>query len=257
VTVPPLKGPHIQATGYRRGRARAHTANPPTWLALHTTEGITDEIALGRFWQGRAASSHAGIGRDGGYASYVRYDDTAWTNPPVHDDTETVEICAMAGWNRAQWLAFPKMLETLAHWLAWRGEVRHIPIIRREGNAIATWKRGVVDHDGINDVFHASDHWDVGESFPWDKVLGRAIAIQNFYSTPQPPPAQEDDDMATLLISGTRRRVVFGDQIFALTEGDYNNFAVHHDPTAISGTLLEELDARLVPEGVTITDPPA
>jgi hypothetical protein len=178
VTVPPLVGPHIQATGYRRGRARAHTPGVVPWLALHTTEGITDEIALGNFWQGRSASSHAGIGRDGGYASYVRYGDTAWTNPPVHDDTETLEICAMAGWSRATWRSFPRMLETVAHWIAWRSEVRRIPIVRREGAAIASFTPGVVDHDGINDVFHKSTHWDVGENFPWDSVLGRAIAIR-------------------------------------------------------------------------------
>ena len=64
--------------------------------------------------------------------------------------------------------------------------------------------------------------------------------------------------MATLLISGTRRRVVFGDQIFALTEGDYNNFAVHHASDRHLGLpCWTRLDARLVPEGVTITDPPA
>ena len=185
MTVPPLKGPHIQATGYRRGRTRAHTANPPVWLALHTTEGIQDEIALGKFWQGRAASSNAGIGRDGGYATYVHYEDTAWTNPPVHDDTETLEICGMAGWTRTQWLGFPKMLETIAHWIAWRTEVLDIPIVRREGKDIANFRPGVVDHDGINDVFHDSSHWDVGENFPWDKVLTRAKTIRY----------QGDDDM--------------------------------------------------------------
>jgi hypothetical protein len=178
VTVPPLQGPHIQATGYRVGRERAHTDDPPCWLALHTTEGIADEIVLGQFWQGRMASSNAGIGRDGGYASYVRYADTAWTNPPVHDDTETLEICGMAGWSRAQWLSYPRMLETVAHWIAWRTEVRGLPITWREGSDIANFRPGVVDHDGINDVFHDSTHWDVGENFPKDIVLERAHKIR-------------------------------------------------------------------------------
>jgi hypothetical protein len=188
MTVAPLAGPHIQATGYRVGRARAHTPNPPCWLALHTTEGIADEIRLGEFWQGRNASSNAGIGRDGGYATYVRYGDTAWTNPNVHDDTETLEICAMAGWSRSTWLSFGRMLETVAHWIAWRSEVRGIPIVRREGTDIANFRPGVVDHDGINDVFHDSTHWDVGENFPWDIVLSRAKQIRY---------GPQEDDMAT------------------------------------------------------------
>lgn len=174
--VDPLTGPFIKAAGYREGRDR-DGGRGVTYVVLHTAEGARDEVELGNFFHGSTSgSSHGGAGQDGGYAGYVDYADTAWTNPPVSDNSDTLEICGFAGWSRATWLAHPKILETVAHWVAWRCDVRDIPV-RRLSPAELRGSRGVCDHKTINDVFHASVHWDVGPGFPWDKVMGRAQQI--------------------------------------------------------------------------------
>jgi hypothetical protein len=168
-----MDGPFIKASGYRSDRSRDE-GKGVRLIALHTAEGATDEVSLGRFFErSSAGSSHGGVGQDGGYAQYVRWEHTAWTNPPVSDQSDTLEICGFAGWSRATWLKHPKMLDSIARWIAWRSVVRGIPIRRLSGSALRTGK-GVADHKGINDVYHASFHWDVGPGFPWDVVLRKA-----------------------------------------------------------------------------------
>ena len=210
-----MTGPHIQATGYRKGRARKRwPQNGITFLALHSAEGAKDEIELGNFFRNSGrASSNAGIGQDGGYASYVRYADTPWTNPPIHDDTETLEICGFARWTRRDWLAQPRMLKGVAQWIAWRAKVNGIPIRRIEGENLRRGLRGIVDHDGINDVFKQSSHWDLGESFPWDVVLDMARGLSGVTPAPKPEP----------VVPGSTYIVRRGDTYFTIATRAYGD----------------------------------
>lgn len=183
MTATPLTGPHIQAAGYTKGRNYVE-AKEVDWLVLHTAEGAKDEIDLGGFFsRTTSGSSAAGIGQDGGYASYVNYADTAWCAPPLNQEGEHLEICGFAKWTREEWFKFPKMLEAVARWIAWRCTVRRIPI-----RFVATPKvgtSGVTGHIQVNNVFKMSDHWDPGPQFPWDWVIARAQAIA---AVPAPAP---------------------------------------------------------------------
>lgn len=173
MAVAPLTGKFIQAKGYSKGRAAK-----VIYLALHTAEGSTTVTALGRYFAGTTAgSSNAGVDSTGAYAEYVTYNNTPWTNPPVNSASDTLEICGFAKWTRAEWLAKPKLLEAVAHWIAWRAAVRGIPIRLISGAEAAAKKPGVLDHKRINDGFHKSDHKDVGPNFPWDRVIPRAQVI--------------------------------------------------------------------------------
>lgn len=174
MTAAPLVGPHIQAAGYTKLR-QFREATGVKWLVAHSAEGAKDELALGAFFKAHASgSSNAGIGQDGGYATFVNYGDTCWAAPPLNQEAEHVELCGFAKWTRAEWLAVPKLLETFARWLAWRCTVRRIPIVLLTAAQLRAGASGIVDHDTVNEVFGLSDHWDVGEHFPWDVVIPRA-----------------------------------------------------------------------------------
>ena len=183
-----LKGPFISAAGYTNGRYMRQ-AKKVKWLGVHTAEGATDEMSLGNFFDNNAGgSSHGGIGQDGGFAQYVSHWDTAWTNPPLNEESDTIELCGFAKWTRAEWLRRPEMLETFAHWLAWRSEVRDIPLTLLSVDELEGGKPGIVMHRTVNGVYHMSSHWDPGYNLPWDIVLPHARQIRNGGKTNPPPP---------------------------------------------------------------------
>lgn len=184
MTVDPMKGPYIQAAGYSQGKSTVRL------IVLHTAEGAKDEIELGNFFHGTTAgSSNAGVGQDGGYAQYVNYSDTAWTNPPVNANSDTLEMCGFAAWSRSTWLQHTRMLDAAAHWVAWRAAVRQIPIKRVTGHELAVGK-GVCAHIDVNNVYHDSEHWDCGPNFPWDYLIGKAAEIASVPTGPaRPDPA--------------------------------------------------------------------
>ena len=182
-----MTGPFIQAKGYTRGRNLVER-KAVNLLVIHTAQGATDEVNLGRYFAGTTSgSSHAGIGQDGGYAGYVNYADTCWAAPPMNQEADHLEICGWAQWTRAQWLAHMVMLEAVAYWIAWRCTVRRIPVVRLTDAQLKAGMPGVVDHDSVSDVWHASDHWDVGENFPWDVVMARAQQIAGVGGTAPTP----------------------------------------------------------------------
>lgn len=187
-----LSGPHIQAKGYNRGRA-FREASTVKWLGVHTAEGAKDELGLGNFFRNNGGgSSNAGIGQDGGYASYVNYADTAWTNPPLNEESDTVELCAFARWTREEWLARPALLDTLGRWLAWRCAVRGIPVVLLSADDLRAGKSGIVMHRTVNDVYKRSSHWDPGYNLPWDVVMGIAQGSASVPVQPAPVPVTTD-----------------------------------------------------------------
>ena len=187
-----LDGPFIQASGYTRNR---HLDQAPSvkWLGVHSAEGATDEVSLGNFFsRTRSGSSNCGIGQDGGYAQFVNYADTAWANPPLNEESDSVELCGFARWTREEWLACPAMLATLAQWIAWRCAVRGIPVVLLSTADLEARNSGIVDHRTINNVYHVSSHWDVGYNFPWDVVMAAAQGTAAVPVQDVPVPVTQD-----------------------------------------------------------------
>jgi hypothetical protein len=189
MAVSPLTGKFIQAKGYTRGRSA-----PVRLLVLHTAEGSTTVEGLGNYFAGTTkGSSNAGVGQQGQYAEFVTYNNTPWTNPPVNSVADTLEMCAFKAWSRTEWMRHPDLLETVAHWIAWRAAVRGIPIIRVRDAS----KSGVCDHLDVNNTYHKSTHSDIGVGFPWDTVMARAASFAKVPVAPLPVPTvkKKEDDM--------------------------------------------------------------
>jgi LysM repeat protein len=214
MAVAALKGPFIHARGYRRGRAYGE-ASRVAWVVIHTAEGARDERDLGAFFRSTSAgSSNGGAGQDGGYATYVNYGDTPWTNAPLNQESDTIELCGFARWGRAQWLAQPKMLDTCARWIAWRCTVRRIPI--RYVASPSRGSSGVTGHVQVNRVWKQSSHWDPGPQFPWDVVIAKA---QGYAKVKPPPPAPKPPTVAP----GTAYTVRSGDSYWKIAQGAYRD----------------------------------
>jgi LysM repeat protein len=233
------RGPHIAAKGYNRGRL----GRKVKWIGVHTAEGATDERSLGQFFaRSSAGSSHAGIGQDGGYATFVNYADTAWTNPPLNGQSDTLEICGFARWKRGQWLAHDNMLDAVSHWIAWRCAVRGVPIRHVTGAALRAGVPGVVGHIDVNNVFHESQHWDPGPNFPWDEVLDAARHHAGF------PPHHEP--VSPLPVSPAAHYTVkAGDTYWRIAQGAYHDGALW--PTIATANGREPLRP-----GAVLTIPP-
>jgi hypothetical protein len=153
-------------------------------LAVHTTEGAMTVGALRAFFDRPDAkgSSHAGADdsgalADGAVDGFVSYDRAAWTLRNGNAWSDNLELCAFAGWTRSQWLTRPRLLEACALWLARRHKARGIPLTKLTVAQLRAGTHGVIDHDDYSDATGDGTHWDVGENFPWDVVIPRAIQL--------------------------------------------------------------------------------
>jgi hypothetical protein len=158
-----------------RGGARVR------WLAVHSTEGIMRAADL-RDWQSWPGSSHASADQFGNLLEpddgFVPYDRAAWTLRNGNPVSDNIELCAFAGWSRAEWLARPDLLELCAVWLARRHRARPwIPLVKLTVAQVRAGVAGVIDHDDYTDASGDGTHWDVGEAFPWDIVIPRARVL--------------------------------------------------------------------------------
>lgn len=156
------------------------------WLAVHSTEGIMRAHDL-RDWAAWPGSSHASADASGVLLTpadgFVPYERAAWTLRNGNPVSENIELCALARWSRGEWLARPALLEACARWLAGRSKARGIPLRKLTVAQVRTGQAGVIDHDDYTDATGDGGHWDVGEQFPWDVVMARAIALA---TPPQP-----------------------------------------------------------------------
>jgi hypothetical protein len=181
-----------------RGGARVR------WLAVHSTEGIMRAADL-RDWQAWPGSSHASADATGTLLEpddgFVPYERAAWTLRNGNPVSENLELCALARWTRAEWLARPALLEACAVWLARRSRATGVPLRKLTVEQVAAGWAGVIDHDDYTDATGDGTHWDVGASFPWDLVIPRARAILD---PPAPTPegflmALDDDEQREAL----------------------------------------------------------
>lgn len=165
-------------------------------ICLHSSEGARDVYSLAAFLNrpGINASYHGAVD-DQRYEAYVNYSNAAWALRGGNQESDNLCLCAFAGWSRAEWLRHPRMLELAAAWIAQRCIARKVPIRRLADPECAAAMRddrhpgGVIDHWTYTRATRDGTHWDVGNGFPWDTVMGRAQQIARV----APPPPAEDD----------------------------------------------------------------
>lgn len=182
-------------------------------LALHTSEGAATVGQLRAFFDASGkASSHAsadstGALADGAAGGFVDYANKAWTIRNGNAWTDNIELCGYASWSRVQWLAVPKLLEACATWLARRSRARGIPLVHLTVDQLRQGRSGVIDHDDYSDATGDGTHWDVGENFPWDVVIPRAIALAG--GSPPPAPARHRKRRSMYIVRNTETGGMF------------------------------------------------
>lgn len=223
-------------------------------LAVHSTEGIMRAADL-RAWAGWTGSSHAAADAAGALLTpahgFVPYHLASWTLRSGNPWSENIELCALARYTRAEWLARPQLLEACAQWLADRAVARGIPLQKLTTAQYRAGMWGVIDHDDHTDAYADGTHWDVGESFPWDVVIPRARALAaGPVPTPIPP---EASTMRHVTLTNPRGDTP--DQVQLLTIDPVGASAVlpkgqahgwvqlqAFDPAGVPGTVCGRLD---------------
>lgn len=184
-------------------------------VVLHTAEGARDVYSLGAFLQRTPNQvSYHGAVDDRRYESYVNYSQAAWSLRNGNQESDNLCLCAFAGWTRGEWLRHPRMLELTAAWIAERCKARGVPIRRLTDPECAAAIRddhhpgGVIDHWTYTRATRDGSHWDVGNGFPWDVVMGRAQQIGRV--APAPPGGIEDMALDTEFVDWNgRKQTVF------------------------------------------------
>jgi hypothetical protein len=165
-------------------------------IIIHTAEGATTYQSLGNYFANPNAgvSSHVGIDdTPNEIGEYVQaYSGKAWTACDANPIGVQVELCAFAAWTRAEWDQHPVMLENCAKWIAEESARFGIPIVHIGDGALQAGQQGVCDHGSLGSW--GGGHWDVGDGFPWDRVIDMAKGGPGAGPPPQEQ-EQEDDPM--------------------------------------------------------------
>jgi hypothetical protein len=144
-------------------------------IVLHTAEGARSIEELGNYFASSSSgvSSHVGIDdKDGTVGEYVKRGSKAWTAANANPVAVQAELCAFASWSAAEWDRHPNMLENAGRWIAEEAKAFGLPITRLSAGAAQGSGRGVCDHGDLGSW--GGGHWDVGDGFPFDRVLNIA-----------------------------------------------------------------------------------
>ena len=160
----------IPSPNYRIGRRAT-----PRLLVLHTTEGARTIESLGNFFANpeNEVSSHAGADdKIDTVGTYVRRENTAWTQGSFNDSAVSMELCAFSGWPISEWLKHPNILANCAAWLAEEARIHDIPLVALSRAQAQGTGRGVCQHVDLGSA--GGGHSDCGPGFPMGQVLQMA-----------------------------------------------------------------------------------
>jgi len=120
---------------------------------------------------------------------YVRRGDKAWTQAEFNPVAVSIELCAFAAWDAAEWDRHPNMLANCAAWIAEEAAHWGIPITKLTPAQAQGSGRGVCQHVDLG-AWGGGHHDISGGGFPYDRVL--EMARGGGFPTPTPP----EDTMA-------------------------------------------------------------
>lgn len=148
----------------------------PRLIVLHTAEGARTIESLGAFFANPAnqASSHVGADdKKNTVGEFVRRPYSAWTQGKhANPISVSMELCAFASWDLAEWNKHPNMLENCAQWIAEESAAFGIPITKLTPAQAQGSGRGVCQHRDLG--VWGGGHHDCGNGFPIDRVLDMA-----------------------------------------------------------------------------------
>jgi Putative peptidoglycan binding domain/N-acetylmuramoyl-L-alanine amidase len=162
-------------------------------IVLHTAEGATTIESLGGFFANSAneVSSHAGADdKENTIGVYVRREHKAWTQANYNPQAVSIELCAFAAWDRAEWDRHPNMLANVAAWIAEEAHFFAIPIARLTPAMAQGGAAGVCQHIDLGSGGGGHVDCDYGSgNFPMDRVLEMAGGAPGQAPTVPPPSA--------------------------------------------------------------------
>jgi hypothetical protein len=144
-------------------------------VVLHTAEGALTYQALGNYFANPSSgvSSHTGIDDTAGtVGEYVPPGYKAWTQGNANPYSVAAELCAFAGWDRAEWDRHPAMLLNAAEWVREECGRFGIPIRALTGAEAQGGAAGVCQHVDLG--ADGGGHWDCGPGFPMADVIAQA-----------------------------------------------------------------------------------
>lgn len=162
-----LKRIWMPSPNYRIGRRAT-----PRIIVLHTTEGARTIESLGNFFANpeNEVSSHAGADdKLNTVGSYVRRENTAWTQGVFNDEAVSLEMCAFSAWPEEEWTKHPNLLANAAAWIAEEAKTHGIPLISLSLPEAQGSGRGVCQHKILG--ASGGGHSDCGPGFPMEHVL--------------------------------------------------------------------------------------
>lgn len=156
------------------------------WSVLHTTENSDstppDNVAKWQLDRNNSSSYNVLFGTDGRTVRSNDDDYTPWSagNPGNRLGVHGSAI-GYASRTRAQWLKFPKQLESIAQWLATNHREYGIPLRELTVDEVRRRVPGVTTHavywQAIGKAQGMDTRTDPGAGFPMDVVLKRAKEI--------------------------------------------------------------------------------
>ena len=166
------------------------------WSVLHTTENSDstppDNVAKWQLDRNNSSSYNVLFGTDG---RTVRSNDDDYTPWSSGNPGNTLGLhgsaIGYASRSRAQWLKFPKQLESIAQWLATNHREYGIPLRELTVDEVRRRVPGVTTHavywQAIGKAQGMDTRTDPGAEFPMDVVLKRAREIVD----PKPPTVKD------------------------------------------------------------------
>ena len=118
---------------------------------------------------------------------YVHREDKAWTQGNANPVAVSLELCAFAAWDNAEWHRHPNMLDNCAAWIAEESQAFGIPIKRLTPDQAQSGAAGVCQHIDLGSW--GGGHVDCGPGFPMDEVLAMAGGAAPSAPGPTTPPA--------------------------------------------------------------------
>jgi hypothetical protein len=145
-------------------------------IVLHTAEGARTIESLGDYFANPATKASSHVGADdkvNTIGEFVKSPFSAWTQGRhANPISLSIEMCAFASWNLAEWNKHPNLLQNCASWIAEEAERWKIPITKLTAAQAQGLGRGVCQHRDLG--VWGGGHHDCGDGFPMDRVLEMA-----------------------------------------------------------------------------------
>ncbi|WP_454193979.1 peptidoglycan recognition protein family protein [Nocardia sp. Marseille-Q1738] len=149
-------------------------------IIVHTNEGPADgslEGLLNYLAQPEVGASYTiVVGADGRIGRSNDDDYIPWAaGSPANERGLHLCFLGYARQPRDEWLSRPAQLDAGARVLRDWSDRYGIPLVKLNGDQMRAGESGVGGHGDTVEAWHATDHSDPGEGFPWDVLLAKAM----------------------------------------------------------------------------------